>query len=80
MNGHSVRSISLPAPTGNIPNTGYVLAGAIVEKVSGETLFEFQKRGLFGPLGMKQVTEYSPLQGQPSSLGAGDAAGYTRMD
>ncbi len=59
-------------------NTGYVLAGAIVEKVSGNTLFEFQKRGIFTPLRMNTVTEYSPLPGQPSNLGAGDATGYTR--
>ena len=54
-------------------NTGYVLAGAVVEKVSGETLFEFLSRHVFAPLHMAHVAEYST--GPPA---AGDAAGYTR--
>jgi D-alanyl-D-alanine carboxypeptidase len=63
-------------------NTGYVLAGAIVEKVSGETLFGFLTHHVFAPLHMAEVTEYSPT-GEPSAhlsarLAAGDAAGYTR--
>jgi D-alanyl-D-alanine carboxypeptidase len=63
-------------------NTGYVLAGAIVEKVSGETLFEFLSRQVFAPLHMVGVTEYSPTGEQSTHLSmpltAGDAAGYTR--
>jgi D-alanyl-D-alanine carboxypeptidase len=63
-------------------NTGYVLAGAIVEKVSGETLFEFLSRHVFAPLHMAGVTEYSPSGEQSAHLStpltAGDAAGYTR--
>jgi D-alanyl-D-alanine carboxypeptidase len=63
-------------------NTGYVLAGAIVEKVSGETLFEFLGHHVFAPLHMAGVTEYSP-SGEPAARvatrrTAGDAAGYTR--
>jgi D-alanyl-D-alanine carboxypeptidase len=62
-------------------NTGYVLAAAIVEKVSGEPLFEFLSRHLFVPLHMAGVAEYSPA-GKPALLPAqftaGDAAGYTR--
>jgi D-alanyl-D-alanine carboxypeptidase len=53
-------------------NTGYVLAGAVVEKVSGEPLFEFLERHVFHPLHMAHVTEYS-VQST-----AGDAAPYTR--
>ena len=48
-------------------NTGYVLAAAVVEKVSGETLFEFLQQHVFAPLHMAHVTEYNA-----------DAAGYTR--
>ncbi len=40
-------------------NTGYVLAAAVVEKVSGETLFEFLQQHVFAPLHMAHVTEYS---------------------
>jgi CubicO group peptidase (beta-lactamase class C family) len=58
-------------------NTGYVLAGAVVEKVSGRPLFEFLSRYVFGPLHMTQVAEYSPT-GAAARLTAGDAAGYTR--
>ncbi len=58
-------------------NTGYVLAGAVVEKVSGETLFKFLGRYVFGPLHMTQVSEYSPT-GTATRATAGDAAGYTR--
>jgi D-alanyl-D-alanine carboxypeptidase len=54
-------------------NTGYVLAGAVVEKVSGEPLFKFLSRHVFAPLHMTQVTEYSAAR-----VTAGDAAGYTR--
>ena len=48
-------------------NTGYVLAAAVVEKVSGETLFEFLQQHVFAPLHMAHVTEYAPT-----------AAAYTR--
>jgi D-alanyl-D-alanine carboxypeptidase len=58
-------------------NTGYVLAGAVVEKVSGQPLFEFLSRYVFGPLHMRHVAEYSPT-GAAARFTAGDAAGYTR--
>jgi D-alanyl-D-alanine carboxypeptidase len=58
-------------------NTGYVLAGAVVEKVSGRPLFEFLSRYVFGPLHMNQVAEYSPT-GDAAGVTAVDAAGYTR--
>jgi CubicO group peptidase (beta-lactamase class C family) len=55
-------------------NTGYVLAGAIIEKVSGEKLLPFLRRMIFTPLKMNLVTEddTAPLLGK-------DAAGYTRF-
>jgi D-alanyl-D-alanine carboxypeptidase len=36
-------------------NTNFVIAGAIVEKVSGEPLFQFLTERIFRPLGMKSV-------------------------
>ena len=36
-------------------NTGYVVAGLIVEKVSGEPLMAFLKRRIFTPLGMSPI-------------------------
>ena len=54
-------------------NTGYVLAGAIVEKVSGRPLMEFQRERIFRPLGMDSVVDFD--QG---GLTGGDPAGYVR--
>lgn len=36
-------------------NTGYTLLGALVERVSGESLAEFSRRRIFEPLGMKHT-------------------------
>lgn len=38
-------------------NTGYVVAGMIVEKVSGERLMAYLKRRIFDPLGMASVRD-----------------------
>jgi D-alanyl-D-alanine carboxypeptidase len=54
-------------------NTGYVLAGAIVEKVSGEPLLQFLQRRVFSPLGMSHVTE-----DDSAPLSPGDPGAYTR--
>jgi CubicO group peptidase (beta-lactamase class C family) len=58
-------------------NTGYVLAAAVVEKVSGETLLKFLGRHVFAPLNMTQVAEYAPTRTAARGL-TGDATGYTR--
>lgn len=55
-------------------NTGYVLAGAIVEKVSGKPLLDFLRQHIFAPLRMDRVTE-----DDTHPLGATDAAAYTRF-
>jgi len=54
-------------------NTGFVVAGAIVEKVSGQKLIPFMRKHIFAPLKMTRVTEddTGPLSGD-------DAGGYTR--
>ncbi len=54
-------------------NTGYVLAGAIVEKVAGVPLVAFLREHVFVPLKMEHVTE-----DDTKPLPAGDAVGYTR--
>ena len=54
-------------------NTNYVIAGVIVEKVSGMPLLTFLNQRIFGPLGMERV-ENIDKQG----LGATDATGYMR--
>jgi len=54
-------------------NTGYVIAGAIVEQVAGQPLFEFLRQHVFGPLGIKSVVDVDL-----GRLGPEDAAGYLR--
>lgn len=54
-------------------NTGFVIAGLVVEKVSGEPLFSFLKRRIFDPLGMSGVTE-----DDTKALSPPDAGHYTR--
>lgn len=39
-------------------NTGYVLLGSIIEKISGETFGNFMKKNIFAPLKMKQTAVY----------------------
>jgi CubicO group peptidase (beta-lactamase class C family) len=53
-------------------NTGYVAAGLIIEKVSGEPLMSFLDRRIFQPLGMKSV------RSQDDAIGAGFPSGYGR--
>lgn len=52
-------------------NTGYVVAGMIVEKVSGMSLIAFLDREIFKPLGMKAID-------QDLAVGKGFPAGYKR--
>jgi CubicO group peptidase (beta-lactamase class C family) len=54
-------------------NTGYVIAGQIVEKVSGEPLMQFLEDHIFHPLEMKEV-----WNSDVTKLGETDAAGYIR--
>lgn len=54
-------------------NTNYVIAGRIVEKVSGEPLMQFLQEHIFGPLKMEQV-----WNSDAQKLGPADAEGYIR--
>ena len=54
-------------------NTNYVIAGLIVEKVSGEKLFDFLGEHVFRPLGMK-----SAWNSDEKELTRSDAAPYMR--
>jgi len=54
-------------------NTNYVLAGAIVEKVSGQPLLAFLRSHIFDPLGMQSAGDCFETPG-PS-----DATAYTRF-
>ncbi len=54
-------------------NTNYIIAGLIVEKVSGMRFFEFLRKRVFTPVGMTSVKD-----ADEGPLGAEDAAGYLR--
>ncbi len=54
-------------------NTNYVIAGMIVEKVSGQRLFDFLEEYIFRPLGMKSVWNSDEMK-----LTKPDAAPYIR--
>jgi CubicO group peptidase (beta-lactamase class C family) len=54
-------------------NTNYVIAGIIIEKVSGMTLLEFLQRRVFAPLKMQRVENIDLRR-----LGDTDATGYMR--
>ena len=55
-------------------NTGYVIAGQIIERVTGEPLFAFLKRRIFDPLGMTGVRDADSIR----RAGGDDAQGYQR--
>lgn len=54
-------------------NTNYVIAGAIVEKITGRPLMDLLKQKVFDPLGMKTV-----IDTDQGALTANDAIGYFR--
>jgi CubicO group peptidase (beta-lactamase class C family) len=54
-------------------NTNYVIAGVIVERVSGMPLVEFLRQKVFTPLGMRSVVD-----SDDAALGPGDPMRYLR--
>ncbi len=60
-----------PGSRWSYSNTGYVLAGRVVERVAGEPLAAVLQRRIFAPVGMER-TSFEPAPGAP-----GLATGYT---
>ena len=54
-------------------NTNFVIAGVIIEKVSGKSLLEFMQEKIFTPLGMKSVASMDVTKASQS-----DPVGYLR--
>ncbi len=54
-------------------NTGYVIAGQIIEKVTGRPYFDFLREHIFQPLGMTSVVNFDQ-----HGLADTDPAGYIR--
>ncbi len=61
-----------PGDQAQYSNTGYVIAGMVAEKASGEPLMSYLKRKIFVPLGMSSVIH------QDDAIGASFPAGYGR--
>ncbi len=55
-------------------NTGYVLAGRIIEKVSGQSLFDFIRTRILKPVGISDAEDMGS-----GALAAPDALGYQRV-
>lgn len=55
-------------------NTGYIVAGLIAERVSGQPLFEFMQQRIFEPLKMRSVRNVDTAEPD-----AGAASGYRRF-
>jgi D-alanyl-D-alanine carboxypeptidase len=63
-----------PGTAWQYSNTNYVVAGRIVEKVTGMPLMAFLEARIFGPLGMQ-----SPIDLDQQPLTDSDPKGYTRF-
>ncbi len=63
-------------------NSGYVLLGAIIEKVSGQPYEQFIQQDIFDRLGMKHSNYDSPLRVIPGRVSGYDRGteGYTNAD
>ncbi len=61
----------IPGTAWQYSNTGYVVAGMILEKVAGEPILAFLERRLFKPLGIRPVD-------QDLAVGRGYPTGYRR--
>jgi D-alanyl-D-alanine carboxypeptidase len=62
-----------PGTAWQYSNTNYVIAGAIVERVSGMPFIEFLRQRIFGRLGMTSVADFDA-----GPLGPADASAYLR--
>jgi D-alanyl-D-alanine carboxypeptidase len=62
-----------PGTLWNYSNSGYVLLGAVIEKVTGKTYEEMVEQEIFAPLGMQ-----SSRYGHQEEIVRGRAAGYVK--
>jgi len=56
-------------------NTGYILLGTIIEKVTGKNYFDYIKKHIYGPVGMSNTIDFYPDKTLP-----GVAMGYEKVD
>ena len=63
-----------PGTAWQYSNTNYVIIGLVVQKVSGQPLFDFLQQRIFSKLGMTTIQNIDE-----AALGPSDAARYTRV-
>jgi CubicO group peptidase (beta-lactamase class C family) len=63
-----------PGTAWQYSNTNYVIVGLVVQKVSGQPLFDFLQQRIFSKLGMTTIQNIDE-----GALGPSDAARYTRV-
>jgi CubicO group peptidase (beta-lactamase class C family) len=63
-----------PGTDWSYSNYGFVVLGAIVEKVSGQNYYDYVREHIFEPAGMKSTASYAVDEPTP-----GMATGYTRL-
>ena len=56
-------------------NSGYIVLGAIIEKISGQNYYDYVRENIFRPAGMNSTGFYEPGKGD-----ADVAVGYTKMN
>jgi D-alanyl-D-alanine carboxypeptidase len=64
-----------PGTSRRYSNAGYIVLGLIIEKVSGETYYDYVRQHVFLPAGMKDTDAYFQ-----DSVVSNRAVGYTRED
>lgn len=75
MDGWAKRPLDFaPGTEWQYSNTGYVIIGAVIEKVTGEPLFEFLQRNVLAPVGIADAYDIDR-----AALPDADARGYTRF-
>jgi CubicO group peptidase (beta-lactamase class C family) len=74
--------VSPPGERWAYNNSGYILLGAILEKVSGQTYEQFIQQSIFEPLGMQQSYYDNPLRVIPRRVSGYDktADGFANAD
>ncbi len=66
-----------PGTDWNYSNTGYVALGQIVERVTGLSLAEYEKRNIFEPLGMQRTTSGPVAKNAPAAPFNGDPGDWS---
>lgn len=62
-----------PSQKWDYSNAGYIVLGAIIERVSGQSYYDYVRERIFKPAGMKNTAFYEPDNKSP-------AIGYTGFD